>query len=166
MCAGKSNKHGEGSQCKEYSGYQVDWLNGQWCYADVEACSDAKDHPSKSVPGYGASRVACTMGNYIYTYLENIYYNITLHVFKIFVYQFYHFSAYCDHCQGGPCTPSLNEPGYCTDNFDPNTQIESCSEAQSDYAKCPVRTKGDFSLTTKAKLTILSPCKRVSARKF
>ena len=61
-CAGKSNNYGEGAECKEYSGYTNDWRNGRWCYADVEACPDAKDHPSNSNPGYGASRAACLIG--------------------------------------------------------------------------------------------------------
>ena len=65
MCAGKSNEHGEGSECKFYSGYRDDWYNGVWCYSDVENCLDAEANPSKALPGYGGSRAACVKGKCI-----------------------------------------------------------------------------------------------------
>ena len=67
-CAGKSNRWGEGSECKSYNGnYEGDWYNGTWCYANVENCSDAKAHPAgpfHNVTGYGASKAACGKGIY------------------------------------------------------------------------------------------------------
>ena len=71
-CAGKSNKYDEGSECNEYSGYEDDWYNGYWCFADVKTCSDAKAHPAsevQNVPGFGASKAACASGMYIYSIL-------------------------------------------------------------------------------------------------
>ena len=61
VCNGQSNRWGDGSECKEHSGYtgtDANWLNGVWCYANVDACFDAKVYP---VPDtlYGASRAAC-----------------------------------------------------------------------------------------------------------
>ena len=61
-CAGMTNEYGEGSECKEYSGYEEDWYNGRWCFAPFEACSDATEHPLASIPGIGASKMACTIG--------------------------------------------------------------------------------------------------------
>ena len=62
----KNNKYGEGSECKLYSGYEDDWLNDQWCYADVLSCPDAKKHADDygQDPGYGASKAACQKGKY------------------------------------------------------------------------------------------------------
>ena len=67
-CDGKSNKYGEGSECKLYSGYDDDWHNGGWCYADIKTCGDAKEHTNNygQDTGYGASRYACNRGIYIY----------------------------------------------------------------------------------------------------
>ena len=59
-CAVKNNKYGEGSECNLYSGYDDEWNNGIWCYADVESCADAKEHPSNLIPGYGISKAACS----------------------------------------------------------------------------------------------------------
>ena len=61
-CAGKNNTWGEGSECKFYSGYGIDWYDGHWCYANVDTCPDAKAHPDNNLPGYGASKVACVTG--------------------------------------------------------------------------------------------------------
>ena len=71
-CAGKSNRWGEGSECKSHNGNyedEDDWYNGVWCYANVESCLDAKAHPAYAdhkVTGYGASKAACDISNYIY----------------------------------------------------------------------------------------------------
>ena len=70
-CAGMSNKYGEGSECKMYSGYSDNWLNGRWCYANVDTCPDAKAHPASenhNVPGHGASKAACGLGKYIHIF--------------------------------------------------------------------------------------------------
>ena len=56
--------YGDGSECKEYSGYEKDWFNGRWCYADVETCLDAKEHAGNG-SSYGASRAACIIGIYV-----------------------------------------------------------------------------------------------------
>ena len=41
--------------------------NGLWCYADTTLCSDAREHASKLVPGYGASRKACKKNGMYFT---------------------------------------------------------------------------------------------------
>ena len=67
-CAGITNNWGEGSECKFYSGYDNDWYDGHWCYANVDTCPDAKAHAAPQhhdVPGYGASKAACGTGKYI-----------------------------------------------------------------------------------------------------
>ena len=67
-CAGKGNKWGEGSECKFYSGYNDDWYDGRWCYANIDTCPDAKAHQEfagYNLPGYGASKTACGKGIYI-----------------------------------------------------------------------------------------------------
>ena len=58
-CAGKHNKYKEGGRCATYRGYSDTWNNGVWCFADMNTCADAKAHPHKTVPGFGASRAAC-----------------------------------------------------------------------------------------------------------
>ena len=75
-CAGRSNKYGEGSECMLYSGYNDDWYNGRWCYANVDSCSDAKAHPAsevQNVPGFGASRAACVTGKYLHMIERGFY---------------------------------------------------------------------------------------------
>ena len=62
ICAGKSNKYGEGSRCANYEGYKDEWFNGEWCYAATETCLDARAHPSKTHSGFGVSRAACYRG--------------------------------------------------------------------------------------------------------
>ena len=93
-CAGKGNKYGEGSECKEYGGYEDDWYNGRWCYADVKTCPDAKAHPasaSQNIPGYGASKVACGEGNsYICTRAQRIESNI----WHVSIVPFYHYQLF------------------------------------------------------------------------
>ena len=63
-CTGKSNAANEGSKCDDYSGYNNDWLNGRWCYAETSTCPDARAHPSThpDLTGFGASRKACMPG--------------------------------------------------------------------------------------------------------
>ena len=64
-CAGKKNNYGEGGECDHYTGYEDEWYNGAWCYADTATCSDAREHPAGAkheLPGYGASRLACNLG--------------------------------------------------------------------------------------------------------
>ena len=61
-CVGRSNTYNEGSECLDYSGYQDEWYNGVWCYAETATCSDARTHPSDTLPGLGASHLACDSG--------------------------------------------------------------------------------------------------------
>ena len=65
-CAGKNNQSGEGAKCRKYYGYPDEWYNGRWCYAESATCLDASQHPSKSLNGYGASRLACATGNCVF----------------------------------------------------------------------------------------------------
>ena len=70
-CAGMSskNKYGKdlfGSECNEYKhkdvGVRDVWYSGRWCYVETSTCTDAREHPSTTLPGYGASRLACKSG--------------------------------------------------------------------------------------------------------
>ena len=68
-CAGISNTWNDGSECKVYTGYGDHWYDGEWCYANVDTCSDANNHPAQgnhNVPGYGASKAACGTGKYVH----------------------------------------------------------------------------------------------------
>ena len=69
-CTGASNQHNEGSECEEYSGYSDEWYNGVWCYAETATCSDAKAHPSETLPGLGGSHLACRSGK-LRTFSDN-----------------------------------------------------------------------------------------------
>ena len=67
-CAGVNNQHNEGAECKQYRGYSDEWYNGLWCYASTAVCSDAQKHASDTLPGYGASRSACSPGIIFHIY--------------------------------------------------------------------------------------------------
>ena len=62
VCAGIANKYNEGESCAIYRGYHDEWRNGMWCNVNTSFCTDAREHPSNSLPGYGASRAACNPG--------------------------------------------------------------------------------------------------------
>ena len=62
-CAGIQNQYNEGDICTVYSGYYDDWRNGMWCNVNTTLCTDARQHPSISLPGFGASRDACNSGS-------------------------------------------------------------------------------------------------------
>ena len=62
ICAGIDNQYNEGGKCTLYSEYTDEWRNGMWCNVNMSLCPDAWEHPSKSLPGYGASRAACQPG--------------------------------------------------------------------------------------------------------
>ena len=63
-CAGVKNRFGDGEKCKKYIGYENEYLNSVWCYAETSTCRDATYSDVESIYGveqgrFGASREAC-----------------------------------------------------------------------------------------------------------
>ena len=64
-CAGVANEWKEGAECNVYSGYEDEFMNSKWCYAETTTCPDATNatdgYESSLEEGrYGPSQSACT----------------------------------------------------------------------------------------------------------
>ena len=70
VCAGIKDKRKNGGTCEmknDHSYHDLWRRNGLWCYVDTTLCSDAREHASKLLPGYGASRKACKKNGMYFT---------------------------------------------------------------------------------------------------
>ena len=63
QCSGVADKYGRGSECRYHGNIITEYLDGFWCYADTENCSEARKHQTFSTSiyegRYGPSRQAC-----------------------------------------------------------------------------------------------------------
>ena len=67
-CTGIKNEWGQGAECKIKRGYEDEFMNSRWCYAETTKCRDATNAEYRKKfyvdkGRYGPSQSACIFGN-------------------------------------------------------------------------------------------------------